>query len=311
MEGSEKIYDLGRKIRDFINGTRVKAELLKNKPLFYQLCSCMDMVEDTEVAIDAFAEKEKPEKGEVYLEIFGLLQALFLQQDAALHLAEALEFEVGIDEYPRLKEIREIRNDAVGHPTKRGNPVRSWNFIVQHRLSYSSFEILAWHSPEGHTRTVVKTREIINGQQKYIAEILEKTFTEVKHRDAEYKSNFKMKKITDTLPDTMGYWCEKMYSAVSHIDELNLGEFGATSAQNALKRFEEELASRGITIDTYPGIGLTFSELKYPLEKLQDHFSSAVRLEEEAAYIFVDFVRIKLKELKKMADELDSEFNGE
>ena len=109
MEKGEKIYNLVRKIRDFINETRVKAKLLKNKPLFYQLCSCMDMMEYTQVAIDAFAKKEKPEKGEVYLEIFGLLQALFLQQDVALHLAEALEFEVSIDEYPRLKEIREIR----------------------------------------------------------------------------------------------------------------------------------------------------------------------------------------------------------
>lgn len=311
MEASEKIYDLGRKIRDFINDARVKADLLKNKPLFYQLCSCMDMVEDTQVAIDAFGKKEKPTKGEVYLEIFGLLQALFLQQDTVLHLAEALEFEVGIDEYPRLKEIREIRNDAVGHPTKRGNPVRSWNFIIQHSLSYEAFEIMAWHSPEGHTRTVVKTKEIVEDQQKYIAEILEKTFIEIKNRDAEYKAKFKMKKITETLPDTIGYWCEKMYSAVSHIDELNLGEFGATSAQNALKRFEEELVRRGIAIDTYPGIESTFNELKYPLEKLQDHFSSLKRLDEEEAHIFVDFVRIKLKELKKMAEELDAEFNDE
>lgn len=306
---SNKIYDLGRKIRDFINGTRVKAKLLKNKPLFYQLCSCMDMVEDTEIAIEAFARKEKPEKGEVYLEIFGLLQALFLQQDTALHLAESLEFKITIDEYPRLKEIREIRNDAVGHPTKRGNPVRSWNFIIQHSLSYEAFEILAWHSPEGHTRTVVKTKEIIQDQQKYIAEILEKTLSEIKGRDAEYKAKFKMKKIADTLPDTIGYWCEKMFSAVNRVDELNLGEFGATSAQNALKKFEEELVSRGIAIDTYPGIELTFNELRYPLKKLQGHFSSQAPLDLEAGHIFVDFVRIKLMKLKKMAEELDVEFN--
>ena len=308
---NNEIYEQVIKIRDFINGARVKAELLKNKPLFYQLCSCMDMAEDTQIAINAFGKKEKPEKGEVYLEIFGLLQALFLQQDAALHLTEALEFEVSIEEYPRLKEIREVRNDAVGHPTKRGNPVRSWNFIIQHSLSYESFEIMAWHSPEGHTRTVVKTRDIMQDQQKYITEILKKTFTEIKRRDTDYKARFKMKKIVDTLPDTMGYWCEKMYSAVSRVDELNLGEFGATSAQNALRGFEEELTRRGIAIDTYPGIELTFNELRYPLEKLQGHFSSQATLDTEAAHIFVDFVRIKLKELKKMAEELDSEFNEE
>lgn len=57
------------------------------------------------------------------LYIYGLLQALFLQQDAANGISTALlgkkiDFK---QEYPSLFEIREIRNDTVGHPTLRGN----------------------------------------------------------------------------------------------------------------------------------------------------------------------------------------------
>lgn len=306
----EEIYTLVREIRDFINNPRIHAELFKNKPFFYQLCSCMDMVEDSQLAIDSFAKrKTATSTGTIYLEIFGLLQSLFLQQDATIHLAEALQFEVKIDEYPRLKEIRETRNDAAGHPTKRGNPARSWNFIIQHSAGYESFEVLRWHIPTGHTRSVVKTADIIKDQRQYVAEILKKTLDEMKRRDKEYKVKFNMNKITDTIPTTVGYWCEKMSSAIDHRDELNLGEFGATATQNALKKFEEELAVREIQVNTYPGIFLTFTELKYPLQKLQEHFSASANLDSEAAHIFVDFVRTKMEELKRMADELDKEFS--
>ncbi|MBI2053690.1 MAG: hypothetical protein HYT41_03010 [Candidatus Sungbacteria bacterium] len=159
----------------------------------------MDMVEDSQSAIDSFGEEEKePSKGQVYLEIFGLLQALFLQQDAALNLAESLQFEVTIDDYPRLNETREIRNNAAGHPTKRsvpGKPPHSWNFIIQHSMGYKSFEVLCWHAPEGHTNISVQTKEIVSDQRKYIIEILRKTYDEIRRRDNEYKAKFKMKKI--------------------------------------------------------------------------------------------------------------------
>ena len=312
QNSENEIYSLVRKVRDFINDPRIKAELLKDKPLFYQLCSCMDMVADSQLAIDAFGNthNESPSKGRVYLEIFGLLQAMYVQQDAAKNLGESLRFT--IEEYPRLHEIREIRNNAAGHPTKRrpkpSAPPNSWNFIIQHSLSYDHFEILCWHSPTGHTTITVHTQEIIEDQQKYIAEILEKTFSEIKRRDDEYKTKFKMKKIRDTLPDTMDYMCEKMSSAINHMSELNLGKFGATSLQNSLARFEDELKERSIAIDTYPGIQITFTDLQYPLEKLQKYFSGSTSLDKEAAHIFVDFVKTNLNDLRKMADELDEEF---
>ncbi|HUO50808.1 MAG TPA: hypothetical protein VMU25_04570 [Candidatus Paceibacterota bacterium] len=311
-EINDGIYTQLRNIRDFINQNRIKEGLLKNKPLFYQLCSCMDMVEDSQSAIESFGKrKEDAEKGLVYLQIFGLLQALFLQQDAALNLAESLQFEVKLNDFPKLKEIREIRNDAAGHPTKRslpGQPPHSWNFIIQHSMGYESFEVLCWHAPEGHKNTLVKTREVINDQRKYILEILERTYKEIKRRDNEYKTIFNMKKVENVFPGTMGYMCEKMFSAVEHIDELTLGEYGATGLLNVLLKYEEALKERGISIETYPGVELTFKEVQYPLKKLKQHFLKEITLEKDEAYIFVHFVREKMFALKNMARELDEEF---
>lgn len=270
----------------------------------------MDMMTDTQSAIDTFGKHTKGDldKGHVYLDIFGLLQGLFLQQDAAIHLAESLQFSVDIKEYPQLKEIREIRHDAAGHPTKRGDPPRSWNFLIQHSLSYNNFEILCWRSPTGHTTIPVSTKNIIEDQRRYIGEILEKTLNEIKRRDDEYKTKFKMKKIADVLPDTTGYMCEKIASAVDHRDELNLGEFAVAFLQSSLDKFETELREREIAIDTYPGIQMAFTDLQYPLKKLQEHFSESITLDKEAAHIFVDFISTNLDSLKKMAKELDKEF---
>lgn len=312
----DNIYSLISKIRDFINQPRVKEELLKNMPLFNQLCSCMDMLEDSQSAIDSFAlhKDENAGKGHVYLEIFGLLQALFVQQDATTDIAEALQFEISLDQYPRLKEIREIRNDTSGHPTKRGFPNKppvSWNSIVQYSAGYDGFEVMRWHNPVGHTKITVKTKEVIIDQQKHIIDILQKIYNEIKRRDNEYKSKFKMKKVEDIFHGTIGYMCEKMYNAVSRRNELNLGEMGAITLQNILVEFESELKNRDIAVDTYPGIGLTFNELKYPLEKLKLYFTGEIDLDEEEATIFVTFVRGKMDELKKMAKELDDEFAEE
>ncbi len=310
----DDVYSLLRQVRDFINQPRIKQELFKEKALFYQLCSSLDMAEDSQSAIDSFGKylRGKPNKGRTYIEIFGLLQALYLQQDAAIDLAESLKFPITIDQYPRLKEIREIRNDAAGHPTKRGairgRPPKSWNFIIQHSMSLDSFEVMCWHLPEGHTRIPVKTKEVINDQKAYIVDILQKTYKEIKQRDLELKAKFNVNKITDIFPNTIGYMCEKMGSAIGHIHESTLGEFGATGLQTILMNFEAELKNRNIEITTYPGIELTYTELRYPLEKLQEHFSNSTSLDKEAAYIYVDFVRNKMNELKSMAEELDKEF---
>jgi hypothetical protein len=76
----------------------------------------MDVVEDSELAIDAYSTGNVREKdGERCLRLYGLLQALFLQQDAVINLCESLKIQKKIEDYPKLKEIREIRNDSAGH----------------------------------------------------------------------------------------------------------------------------------------------------------------------------------------------------
>ena len=86
------------------------------------LTAAMDVVSDTESAIVSYARANSEHKGTLYLVIYGLLQAMYLQQDALRNMVHALEgSEVyKLDTEPEAMWIRQIRNDSVGHPTKQG-----------------------------------------------------------------------------------------------------------------------------------------------------------------------------------------------
>ena len=102
--------------------------------------------------------------GSSYILAYGFLQALFLQQDAVRNLYEALQLPSEPD--PLLAEIRELRNDAIGHPTKRGGGKgkgKSFSFISRPSISKSGFQLMTvtpneWPPMFRHAATVLGIR---------------------------------------------------------------------------------------------------------------------------------------------------------
>ena len=114
-----------RKFRDAATTGGGYERLIKDKRKHSQLCASMDAIEDTSRALSYYTEcrpepnqlARRDKAGRLYLMVYGVLQAIVIQQDAICNAAEAIGFayELSAD----AKEIREIRNCAVGHPTKR------------------------------------------------------------------------------------------------------------------------------------------------------------------------------------------------
>lgn len=72
-----------------------------------------------------------------------MLQALILQQDAVSHIADSLDLEYAEDE--QLHDIRETRNNAAGHPSRRGRkPGHAFNHVVRWSLSAHNFELMTF-----------------------------------------------------------------------------------------------------------------------------------------------------------------------
>ena len=71
------ISELEQRIRDFINRTPKQDELLRDSKAWNQICSSLDVIGDTDVALGAY-DKAPPtdDAGATYLLIYGVLQAL-------------------------------------------------------------------------------------------------------------------------------------------------------------------------------------------------------------------------------------------
>ena len=68
-----------------------------------KLCSSLDVIGDTAQAFDSYLKIDEPESlGEKYLNIYGVLQALFIQQDAVTHFSEMCNL--------RVKNLRNVLN---------------------------------------------------------------------------------------------------------------------------------------------------------------------------------------------------------
>ena len=134
------IPEVETEIRDIISSPRRQFAIMQDRRAWYQLCAALDVLGDTQLAIDSFPSIASQSDGELYLIIYGLLQAMFLQQDAVAHLAEAVN--IPVTDHAGLKAVRDIRNDVVGHPTKRGgNNTFTTHTISRWSLSKVVFEV--------------------------------------------------------------------------------------------------------------------------------------------------------------------------
>ncbi|TVP85196.1 MAG: hypothetical protein EA375_04685 [Acholeplasmataceae bacterium] len=83
------------------------------------------MLENVDLMIEAYHEDSDADNGAVLLDVFGLMQGLFVGVDALYDLAIGLtrfKYHINININKTLHELKYIRNDIVGHPTHRTYP---------------------------------------------------------------------------------------------------------------------------------------------------------------------------------------------
>jgi hypothetical protein len=184
-------------IRDIINKPRKQYLLMKKLGIWFQLCSCLDIIGDTDLAIKAYINKEcGTSKGATYLAVYGLLQALFMQQDALMNLGESLGFDYKLENYPRLKEIREIRNVSIGHPTKHNRKKStSYHFISRISFSLTGFDLLSIDENGASRFEPISIPDLISDQQKYASTILMSIIGHLEQEEASHKEQFRVEKL--------------------------------------------------------------------------------------------------------------------
>ncbi len=81
-----------QKIRDLLNGDLRKFPFVQKHRLWNKFCYEVDVIEDVDVAIEAYCRgREVKNYTEKYLRLYGLLQAMFIQQNAPDEMCSILE----------------------------------------------------------------------------------------------------------------------------------------------------------------------------------------------------------------------------
>ncbi len=301
-----EIINIIQEIREYINKARKQSILLKNKYTWNQLCSSMDIIEDTELAIHEYLKLNNvKEDGLKYLFVFGIMQILFVQQDAIIHMSEALGFNFQLDS--DLKNIRNIRNDSVGHPTKRGNGINSkYNFIFRAYLSHKNLSLMTV-SPKEKDYTKFYHYDIvklIDSQRKSINSSLKELVRMLQNEEKEHIGQYNDKEIADLFPSTLNYHFQKLTESSLVSKERQFRKINFDIITSTLKKFKLELKKRD-SLDAYIGVNIVLEDLIYPIEKLRKFFSNEVNLDEEEVKIYSFYVKKQFDELIEMAKEID------
>jgi hypothetical protein len=309
---SENItHQLENQIRNLINIPHRHFELRQNNALFSQLCSSLDVIEDTEDAITAFKEKDfGQDKPSLYLTIYGLLQAIFVQQDAVVNLCEALGIKETIDISPNLKEIREIRNDSIGHPTKRKRPnakVTSYHHITQVTLGKSGFNLTSYFSDGSSPQfTYVDISSLINEQSKYISAILTKLVISLELDEKKHRDKYRMEKLSALFPKTLDYYVEKLLEGVHREEYIKLSDGSLDIVITAVHEFLGAIKRRDMEL--FERIQDEFDLFEHATTNLRKYYAGINVVGDLDAKIYIIYLNYQLNKFKELAEEIDRDY---
>ena len=303
-------------IREFINITspRKKEALLQNNAMWDMLCSCMDMIEDLEYALESYLAEnpENAETGRKYLLIFGALQALYVQQDAVKNLHKSLNIPYTLD--PSIEEIRDIRNDAAGHPTNRRN--KEFIFINRSFLGVHEFRFMKLNPTEEaesfNSKDIdINVPDLIATQRNIFGEVLNNVIEVLKKEEMEHRKKFTDKKLAGVFSGTT-YPFEKIFDAVlsTNSSRARRVNYHVNQILECVEKFKNGLRKRGEPDDN---ITDTYENLEYVLQHIKAYFDkdNKTHIQKKDAYIFTCFARQQVDALEDTASEIDERYSVE
>lgn len=300
-------------VKDLINDTRKQNELIQRSRDWSKLCICIDTIEDTELAINYYLNLPSFNAfSGGYLFIYGLLQALFIQQDAIGNLYDGIfateDFvKELLEKSPNLKNIREIRNYSIGHPTNRRG--KSFHSIVQHSISKVSFELYSDIYGQKDMFEEINVIQCINLQSEIIAQTLNDIVIKLQEELEMHKQRFKSDVLSDLFKHNR-YCIEKLSSCLYTNNVENGKEEYAFKQLEIIEKSFYEFVSKieqryGFIID---GVKYLKPKMEYVLTKIKSYESSIGLFSNTEASVLIDILNYYVKELETIAKEVDEEY---
>lgn len=272
--------------------------------------SSMDTIEDTQLAIDAFSSiTPTSNKGNEYLRVYGLFQAMYMQQDAINSLAKGLNISpTKIKNNERAQKVRQLRNKYFGHPEHGGYKGVPTTYHGVSRMTVGSNHIRAWTWPDMTTEEI-NIAKSIKVNEKYIANDLKRLFIEMENKKSVFAST-----ISSALPDDPhAYGFEKIYSWMHGFEPntntvamegLKSIEYSVLQIENGLKERYESLGSIGNVEGDLKKCTYAIYQLKDLLKKNPNGMNGEVYVE-----IHIEALQKAYKELLDICREVNEDFS--
>lgn len=290
------------RVRDLVNDGVLFGNREKLGFVWDMVCASMDMIGDTQLAIDSFAGRPT-DTGQRYLEVYGLFQAFFLQQDALVNLAAGLNLaEIEVDAH--FCSIRDLRNKYFGHPSKSDRP-KPTTYHGLSRITINRAEITAWTYPNFSTETI-DIAATVKQQEQGALSTLEELFRRLTEKRKDYVMTFD----GQALPtDFRSYDFEKIgvWAVDSSSDRAALAQIHLGAIREELAKIEEGIKAR-YDNDGEPGdVMRTIKKARYCVEYLGGAMARPAANEFENE-IYADALRQAYGELAEACAAINEQF---
>jgi hypothetical protein len=292
------------RFRDLVNEARLHHALFQQPIKFNLLCSAMDIIDDILFALQSYTKHAHDDQGLAYLEIFGVLQALCVQQDAVIELHKIIEGN-SIDlenKYPEIKEVRDARIRVAGHPV--GGRASS-HFLVRYTVSKWGFELWKYDQTGGRTAQRVDILSLIKRNSRALKTTMGDLIAFIEMEDRKHKEKFMKSSLADIFRMST-YLSGKIFEGVSGKNPIGL--VGSGSIKDMLKNFRSALDERGSHFQEAGFVVHDIPKIEYALSKFERYMKGDEAQNEDDAYILASFIQTELSRLVEIAKEIDDEY---
>lgn len=296
-------------LREAINNSvKLRNEIYQLKDGSWdRLWAAMDALEDAQIAIDDFEKSQTIS----YLQLYGLLQAFVVQQDAVNHIRQTTTGSAKISwkaDEPKLWAIRDLRNETVGHPADIRTEVGTvYCNIDRHSITSKGFRYLIWDQAGGHSKES-NLIETIATQASEINKIVQETITMIQSNDQQFIEQFADEKLMDTFGQISHYQFEKLYLHESNADYAKSMFSSIRKVYKTLRTgLEKRYGSFDSTINA-PGLKITIDEIDQLIDRIGQKFDASIPDSFDFA-VYAESLENKWKELGEMIKEADERFS--
>jgi hypothetical protein len=318
------LHDVAKRIRDLVNRTRRHARLWRGpKRDWHVITSALDMLQDTAWALETYATEVdglNADKPHAYIQIFGVLNGLVIQQDAAFLLFKALGAPQAIGSFatsgawafsiPALTKARQSRIAGAGHPIewgeKRGEPAST--FIVQHSVSSRGCQLMVAHHDGKTEWQHLNLTALIEAQHDALGEQCRVAVSELETADEDHRMRYRSTQLMSIF-SACDYWTPKVALAVHGSEPREMGLSGLQTVEDALQHFREAMAERERPFEE-PLVGL-YRHADYSVRMLRTYFENGRSgFDREMAEILADHLDAVVGEVFGIAREIDEEYSA-